>query len=185
MTERYEPKHVTQDDGSRCWTTNCWAAAGAWGADGASGGQRTPEPTYFRFKARQGGSCGPGSIADIAMGLMNMDLWRRCAYRFDISGPQLRAMLARRSGLLAIIPTDFERWPDRKCQPGFVGYHAVGVVCGLGYGERRGMVKAMNPLCREYTWVDIDQVVASAVEFGVEHGEGRTADCIVVTPPKA
>lgn len=183
---RYKAAHVTQDDGSLCWRTNCGMAVGAWAADGASGGAKTPEPTYFRFVAGAGGDdCRPTGLGDVMHGLMRMGLWHRCKLLYDLTPAEFRTLITRRDGRHIVVPTDFEKWPDRKCQPGYEGYHMVGIVAGNGTGSRRGTVLAMNPLCKAYTWVDTPQVIAAALEYSIEHGDGRTVDCIVVTPPKA
>jgi hypothetical protein len=183
---RFLPEHVHQMDGSPCEATNCWASVGAWLAAGSSGGQREPEPTYFRAKAGKAGrDCQTGGLADMMRGLLNLGLWGRAKYRDDVPTAELRTMLRRRNGALVALETDFDSYPDRSsCQPGFDGNHSIGVVCGIGTGVHRGEVRVMDPLCRMYRWVDLDGVIASALEYNRDHGEKQnTVDLIVVLPP--
>lgn len=184
---RYVPAHVPQMDGSKCETTNCWAAVGAWGVDGLTGGDRTPKPTWFRFKAKAQ-DCRPGGLGDIIRGLANMGLWRSKTARYvvDMTPARLRRRLRTRTGALVCVETDFEVWPEYKnCQPGFDGYHMVGVICGRDDEDR---VRVMDPLCKEqgYRWVKVEAIVRAAVQYNNEHaGEARnTVDGIVLFPPK-
>jgi hypothetical protein len=183
---RFVPDHVTQADDSRCQWANCWASVGAWLAAGSSGGTRTPAPTFFRYRAAKGGNdCSTGGLADMIRGLTNMGLWGRAKYRSDVPVDEMREMLRRRSGALVALETDFGSYPDKdSCQSGFAGYHAIGVVAGAGTDKHRGEVRTMDPLCRDYRWVDIDGVLASALEYNRDHQEAKgTLDCIVVLPP--
>lgn len=184
---RYLPKPVAQMDGSKCEHFNCWAATGSWLADGSSSGDRAPEPTFFRFKAMKGGDeCSTGGLADMERGLKNMDLWHHARYIPNVPRETLRRMLMRRTGYLVAMETSFEAWPDRdKCQPGYDGYHSVGVVCGAGKtAKTRGDVRTMDPLCKDYRWTDVDGVIAAAIQYNNEHsGEIRsTVDIIVLIP---
>ena len=186
---RFVPEHVAQGDGTRCQWTNCWAAVGAWLAAGSSGGARTPSPTFFRYRAAKAGEdCTTGGLGDIVRGLTNMGLWDRAKYRFDVPVAEVRDVLRRRNGALVALETDFGCYPDKdSCQPGFAGYHGIGVVCGVGTGRHKGEVRTMDPLCRDYRWVDIDGVIAaSALEYNRSHQEAKgTLDLIIVLPPQA
>lgn len=187
----YLPAMVTQRDGSPCWTTQCWAAVGAWMTDGASHGRQTPTPTMFRIRAGKGGACYTGGLADWVRGLMAYGVWGRCKARYDVPSDEVRRLLLRRSGSLVALETDFEDWPESSvCQPDFNdranAYHGIGVVCGEGTGPHRGEVRVMQPLCTTYRWVAIEEVMQAANTYNREHREVKgTLDLVVVTPPKA
>src|SRR3972149_10555086 len=150
---RYIPEHGPQRDGSPCWTTQCWAAGGAWMTDGASGGRLTPTPTQSRSRAGKGARCQPGGMADWIRGLMAAGGWGRCKAPYDVPVDEVRRLLLRRSGALIALETDFEDWPEASvCQPDFNAredaHHGIGVICGEGTGPHRGEVRVMQPLCR-------------------------------------
>jgi hypothetical protein len=50
--------------------------------------------------------------------------------------------------------------------------------------EHKGEIRAMDPLCQGYRWVDVDGVIAAAVRYNNEHsGEIRnTVDIIQLIP---
>ena len=186
---RYLPEHVTQEDGSICQWTNCWAAVGAWAVRGLTKGVRSPMPTWFRRKAKAQG-CRAGSLGDIVRGLMNMGLWkyRQARYIEDMTQERLRRRLKTRTGVLVLLETDFEVWPDGKsCQPGFTdrddAYHMVGAVCGA---DKQGRVMTMDPLCKRYRWTKIEDVIRAAVRYNDEHAHEKrgTVDVVLVFPPK-
>lgn len=186
---RHVPDFYTQRDGATCWTRNCWAAVGSILADASSGGRRTPSPTQFRAFARVP-NCLPGGLADMMRGLMAMGLWGRCKLRNDVPKDELRAMLMRRSGAVVALETDFQDWPEGTvCQPDFNdrpnAYHSIAVLCGGGTGRQQGCVRVGNPLCMDWRWVDVDDVVHAVMVYNREHFETPgTADCIVVLPPQ-
>jgi hypothetical protein len=184
---RYLPEHVTQYDGSPCEHTNCWATCGAWSVAAITKSKQTPTPSWFRAKARAFG-CRTGGLGDIVHGLTAMGLWsRHCRLVYDKKRADLRALLVKRTGNLVVVPTDFSKWPEeKKCtNSGFDGYHMVGVVCGVGAGENKGKVKTMDPMCGRYKWVDVDAVLAAAIQYNNEHpGQpDGTIDFILVFPP--
>lgn len=176
---RYQPKHVTQDDGAVCEWEHCWAAVGAWLAAGASAGSRTPTPTYFCAQARKG-PCDNGGISDMQRGLQNMSLYRRARYRPDVPKDALRRTLLRRSGLLVALEIDMDSWPASSGD----AYHSIGVICGQGEGPTKGKVRTMDPAEHEYRWRDVDGVIAAAALYNREHHElPGTIDALIVTPP--
>jgi len=143
---------------------------------------------WFRHKAKAQG-CRAGSLSDIQRGLQNMGLWGKARYVPDMSIARLRRRLKTRTGVLVCLETDFEVWPDGKsCQPGFTdrddAYHMVGAICGA---DREGRVMTMDPLCRQYRWTKIEDVIRAAVRYNDEHSGERkgTVDAILVFPPKA
>lgn len=192
MTERYRPDHVTQEDGSQCQWTNCWATAGAWAADGSTAGRKRPTPTEFRkaAKAMPTGKlrCRPGGLGDIIRGLRSLGAWKQSRYVADMSKERLLRRLRGNPGVLVILETDFEVWPDGKsCQPGFTdrddAYHMIGVICGEDGQDR---VAVMDPLCHRYRWVKVQDVVRAAIRYNDEHrGEEKgTVDAVLIFPPK-
>jgi hypothetical protein len=185
---RYTPDFVTQIDGSECSSTNCWAAEGAMLTDASTGGAKTPTPSAFRWAARVP-KCRPAGLGDIMRGMLNLRAWGRARYRSDLTGAQLRTLLARRTGYVVGLSTDFEGWPEESvCQADYNdredAYHGIAVICGLGTGERRGEVRVGNPLCQGWRWVDVDVVVRAAAIYAREHGQRDSIDCIVVIPPR-
>lgn len=187
---RYQPEFVPQMDGSTCERRNCWAAVGAFLADGASGGDKDMSPTKFRALARKSGSpCQTGGLADMVRGLMNAGLWSKGKYIADMPKADLRRMLLRRNGALVALETDFQDWPEATvCQPGYNdlddAYHSIGVICGEGKYKQKGKVLVENPLCKGYRWVDVDVVIEAVMTYNREHNERRgTADLIIVLPP--
>ena len=188
---RYVPEFVTQRDGSPCWTTQCWAAVGAWLTDGASRGRKSPTPTQFRIRAGKGGACQPGGMADWIRGLMAFEVWARGKARYDVPSEEVRRLLLQRSGKLMALETDFEDWPESSvCQPDFNdrenAYHGIGVICGEGTGANKGKVRVMQPLCMGYRWVLVSEVMQAANTYNREHREvPGTLDFVIVTPVPA
>jgi len=185
----YVPRHVTQADGSPSQWTNCWAAVGAWLARGATRSQRRPTPSRFRRWARKPEGT-TGGLADIERGLRAKGLWDRAVLKSDVPAEKIRERFLDRSGKLYAVETDFEVYPDKdSCQPGFTdlddAYHMIGVVAGEGEGEHAGEVRVMDPLCRNFRWVDVDGVVDAIIQYNDEHSgeQSGTADLIVVSPP--
>lgn len=191
---RFVADHVTQRDDSECQWRNCWSSVGCWLAKAASAGKQGGSPTWFRQRCgkapKPGRECEPGGLADMIRGLMAMGLWNRAKYHVDMPIADVRKLLLRRNGAHVALETDFEVWEDEKsvCLAGYNdredAYHSIGVVAGEGTGRHRGEVRVMQPLCREYKWVDVDEVLHAAARYNKEHAETRrTLDLIVVTPP--
>jgi hypothetical protein len=175
---RYVPKHVTQDDGSIGAWEHCWAAVGAWLADGASAGKRTPEPTGFCRFARKDPRDN-GGISDVMRGLTNMGL--RYLYKPDVPKADLRRVLMSPTGKLVMLEIDMDSWPESNGD----AYHSVGVICGGGTGQNRGNVRTMDPAEHHYEWRDVDGVIAAAMEYNREHHETPgTIDALFVLPPQ-
>lgn len=184
----YTPKPIPQLDGSRSQSKNCWAAVGAWLADGASKGRKRLKPEVFRQKSKKPANT-TGGLADLARGLTTMKLWQRGRYRNDLTRRQMRRRFSAKSRKLYGAESDFKAYPPlKKCQPGFNGYHAIGIKPGLGAKSkgRAKKVRVMNPLCKRWTWVNVDRVIDAIISYNNKHsGEKKnTADLIVVDVPK-
>jgi hypothetical protein len=189
MARRYIPDHITQADGSPSQWKNCWAAAGAWMADGASRGRKRVKPEVFRKKAKKPRNT-TGGLADIARGLTTMKLWDQGKYLNDLTRRQMKTRFSARGSKIYTAESDFAAYPElKKCQPGFNGYHGIGIVPGFGpkSKKRANKVRVMNPLCKnKFTWVNVDRVIDAIISYNNKHsGEKKnTADLIVVDVPK-
>lgn len=186
----YVPDHITQEDGSPSQWTNCWAAVGAWLADGASRGTKVVKPSRFRQLARRPLHV-PGGMGDVERGLQRMGVWDAARALYDVPRGTLRERLLEPTGSLIGAESEFEVWPVAdRCSKSFGdqqdAYHFIGVVAGEGTGVNAGKVRVEDPLCHAMRWVDVDTVVRAIVRYNNEHAgeEKGTADIIVVRPPK-
>lgn len=171
MSAYYVPKHVTQQDGSKCAGSNCWAAVGAWLYAGATGGVGQLTPTDFRRMAGGGSGradesgCRSGFEGDITKGLDRLGVK---AFTMELQAVDAREVLNAERRSLFAVATDYELWPAEKdCLRGtFDGNHMVGMIAGT-------TLKVMNPLCDDYQTVGLLRVLAAAEKFARDHGRSR------------
>ena len=184
MIEWYQPKHVTQQDGSRCAGSNCWAAVGAWLARAATGGTANLSPTAFRATAGGGSGtpspvtgCRSGFESDISKGLRSLGV---ATTTVRLSRHEARRAIAQERRSVYAVAVDYELWPlDQKCLvTDFDGNHMVGVIGGLP-------LDVMNPLCDDYQEVDIGSVLSAAERFSVQHGRDGLLWLVRVARPPA
>lgn len=165
------PDHVTQQDGSRCAGSNCWAAVGAWLYAAATGGAGKLTPTEFRQMAgggsgRAGASgCRSGFEGDLVKGLDKLGVKSSI---LELRTTEAVKLLATERRAVFALATDYELWPEGKdCLDGdFDGNHMVGLIAGRP-------VKVMNPLCDHYQAVNLNAILAAADKFARDHGRNR------------
>ena len=165
------PDHVTQQDGSRCAGSNCWAAVGAWLYAAATGGAGKLTPTEFRQMAgggsgRAGASgCRSGFEGDLVKGLDKLGVKSSI---LELRTTEAVKLLATERRAVFALATDYELWPEGKdCLDGdFDGNHMVGVI---GSAPPR----VMNPLCQRYQRIGMDALMAAADKFARDHGRNR------------
>jgi hypothetical protein len=167
--------HVHQFDGSACAATNCWASTGAWLVANATRGHKDLTPMEFRALARAYG-CRTGGLGDIIVGLDRLHLGFRLYT--DLTRERARDLFAR-EGYVAAVPTDYERLPrNERAQEGDF-YHMMGLVCGPVEGQYR----VMDPLRHHMEPMPVAALLDAALGYGMEHGDGRTLDAVVVKVP--
>lgn len=179
MSAWYVPKHVTQQDGSKCAGSNCWAAVGAWLYAGATGGTAKLTPTDFRQMAgggsgsRDESGCRSGFEGDIVKGLDRLGVK---AGSLELEAVDARVLLSEDRRALFAVATDYELWPESAdCLRGtFTGNHMVGLIAGP-------TLKVMNPLCGDYQVVNVLRVLAAAEKFARDHGRNRI---LIVRAPR-
>lgn len=168
MLDWYQPAHVTQQDGSKCRGSNCWAAVGAWLLRAATSGVASVSPTAFRSMAGGGSGsvaspgCRSGFEADLVKGLATVSV-KAAIVRLDRRAA--RRVLSHERRAVYAMATDYELWPEGKdcLVQDFDGNHMVGVIGGKP-------AQVMNPLCDEYQGIGLEALLDSATKFSVEHG---------------
>jgi hypothetical protein len=184
MASDYIAKHIRQLDGSRCQSTNCWAATGAYLVRSATRGKKRPTPMEFRAAAGRLKGCPPGGLGDIILGCKRFGV--KATLLLDVNRKQMRRRFSSKASTrVYAVPFDWEVWPDdKKCAGDYDGYHSAAVIPGL---NKRKSIRTMDPLCTKLRWVRRGDIIDSAIEYNDEHyGQKRgTVDMVYVTvPPK-
>jgi hypothetical protein len=127
---------------------NCWATAGAMGADFATLGKWKPTPPQIRQLS--GATTCPGNVGDIAVALRTHGI----TVRVPRGGTSWERILARLgAGWAACIATDYDVIPDAKsCQPSFDGDHMLFLPPSAAIGPN-GMYYD-DPLCDRTKRID-------------------------------